>query len=113
MSTPTASLNIGITKAFPCSYLADQEEQLLMLIEPQQNAPHFYPMLLENGFRRSGEQLYRPHCAQCQACQSLRIPIKKFQKSRSQKRLLNKNKQFQIAISKTPQAKYFALYQRY
>ena len=84
-----------------------------MLIEPQENALHFYPTLLENGFRRSGEQVYRPHCAHCQACQSLRIPVKQFQKSRSQKRLLNKNKKFRIAISKNPKVQHFDLYQRY
>ena len=84
-----------------------------MLIEAQKNAQHFYPVLLENGFRRSGEQVYRPHCPHCQACQSLRIAVKQFKKSRSQKRLLNKNKKFRFIISKAPKAKYFALYQDY
>jgi arginyl-tRNA--protein-N-Asp/Glu arginylyltransferase len=84
-----------------------------MLIEPQTNARHFYPLLLENGFRRSGEQVYRPHCPDCQACQSLRIPVKLFKTSRSQKRLVNKNRQFRIALSNTPKDEYFNLYQDY
>ena len=84
-----------------------------MLIEPQKSAQHFYPLLLENGFRRSGEQVYRPHCPHCQACQSLRIAVKQFKKSRSQKRLFNKNKKFRIAVSKVPQAQYFNLFQNY
>lgn len=113
MPDPTTSLNVGITKEFPCSYLADQQEQLLMLIEPQTNARDFYPTLLANGFRRSGDQVYRPHCAQCQACQSLRIPTKDFKLSRSQKRLLNKNKQLTIKISEIIKPQYFNLYQRY
>ncbi len=113
MSTQTVSLNVGITKAFPCSYLADHEEQLIMLIEPQINAQHFYPTLLANGFRRSGDQVYRPHCAHCQACQSLRISIKQFKKSRSQRRLFNKNKKFRIEISEVAKTQYFNLYQRY
>lgn len=113
MSSPTVSLNVGLTKAFPCSYLPEQEEQLIMLIEPQNNASHFYPMLLTNGFRRSGEQVYRPQCAHCQACQSLRISPNNFKKSHSQKRLSNKNKHFHVRISELSTPQYFQLYQRY
>jgi len=107
------SIDITITKKFPCSYLADKEEQLLMLLEPQNSAQYFYPLLLANGFRRSGEQVYRPHCPHCQACQSLRIAVKEFRKSRSQKRLLNRNKKFRTAVSQHPQPTYFNLYRRY
>ncbi|WP_033297711.1 arginyltransferase [Psychromonas ossibalaenae] len=113
MTSPTASLNVGITKSFPCSYLKDQKERLIMLIDPQLNARSFYPTLLANGFRRSGDQVYRPHCEHCQACQSLRIPVTKFKKSRSQKRLLNKNKNLQVKISHSVKEEYFHLYQRY
>ena len=84
-----------------------------MLIEPQNNAQYFYPTLLENGFRRSGDQVYRPDCPDCQACQSLRISVKLFKKSRSQKRLLNKNKKFRLVVNHTPQKEYFDLYQNY
>lgn len=113
MPTQAASLNVAITKAFPCAYLTDQQEQLLALIDPQTNARYFYPTLLANGFRRSGDQVYRPHCAQCQACQSLRISAKNFKPSRSQKRLINKNKQLEIKISAKIQPQYFNLYRRY
>ena len=113
MSNQTISLNVGITKEFPCSYLDSQKERLLMLIDPQKNAKSFYPTLLENGFRRSGEEIYRPHCKDCQACQSLRIPVNRFKLSRSQKRLVNKNKNFKIVINKTPHKEYFTLYQNY
>ena len=84
-----------------------------MLIEPEKNARHYYPVLLEKGFRRSGDQVYRPHCQSCQACQSLRIPVNLFKKSRSQKRLLNKNNKFRVNINKIPQKNYFDLYQKY
>lgn len=84
-----------------------------MLVEPEKNALTFYPSLIEQGFRRSGDQVYRPHCSQCQACQSLRISIKQFRISRSQKRLLKKNKKFQIKISNTTNPQYFDLYQNY
>jgi arginyl-tRNA--protein-N-Asp/Glu arginylyltransferase len=113
LSTQTPSLNVAITKVFPCSYLPDQKEQLLMLVAPQINGQHFYPTLLANGFRRSGSQVYRPHCTHCQACQSLRIATTHFKLSRSQKRLFNKNKKLKIKISETSKPQYFDLYQRY
>ena len=113
MSTQSTSLNVGVTKPFPCSYLADHQETLIMLIEPEVNAKTYYPTLLANGFRRSGEQVYRPHCEHCQACQSLRIPVKGFVLSRSQKRLMKKNSAFIIKIARTAGVEYFELYQRY
>lgn len=113
MSTQSTSLNVGVTKPFACSYLAEQQETLIMLIEPEINAKTYYPTLLENGFRRSGDQVYRPHCETCQACQSLRINVENFKKSRSQKRLTNKNKAFTVKISKSAGEHYFDLYQRY
>ena len=109
----TISLNVGVTKSFPCSYLNDQEERLLMLVDPEINAHAYYYSLIENGFRRSGDQVYRPHCENCQACQSLRIPVNNFIPSRSQKRLLNKNKHFSVKVTQSHKPNYFDLYQKY
>lgn len=113
MSTQSTSLNVGITKPFPCSYLDDHQETLIMLVEPDNNAKTYYPTLIANGFRRSGNQVYRPHCENCQACESLRIPVKGFIKSRSQKRLMNKNRVFKVKIVHAPSDNYFELYRRY
>lgn len=109
----TISLNVGITKSFPCSYLSSQKERLLMLVDPEINAHAYYYSLIENGFRRSGDQVYRPHCEHCQACQSLRISVNAFMPSRSQKRLINKNKHFSVKITQKIKPSYFNLYQKY
>ena len=37
--------------------------------------PSFYPTALGWGFRRSGDLVYRPHCAGCRACVAVRIPV--------------------------------------
>lgn len=84
-----------------------------MLIEPEVNAQIFYPALMSIGFRRSGEQVYRPNCPQCNACQSLRIDCSSFNLSKGQKRLLNKNKHFTTALSRQVKPHYFLLYERY
>lgn len=106
----SSDLRVGLTATFPCSYLPEHEEQLIMLIEPHINAQQYYPDLMAVGFRRSGDQVYRP---QCNECQSLRINNNHFQLSKSQKRLLNKNKRFTVVSTTTPGPHYFSLYQRY
>jgi arginine-tRNA-protein transferase len=93
--------------------LDNEQETLIMLIDPEKNAKTHYPVLLANGFRRSGNQVYRPHCENCNACESLRIRVIDFFRSRSQKRLMNKNRFFEIKVAYTPSETYFALYQRY
>ncbi|NCB59730.1 MAG: arginyltransferase, partial [Gammaproteobacteria bacterium] len=56
-------LRVGITPAHTCSYLPDQDEQLIVLLDDSyRNAPGYEP-LLQAGFRRSGNDIYRPHCA--------------------------------------------------
>ena len=112
MSDPT-DLSVGVTATFACSYLDKQDEQLIMLIDPELNAQDNYLSLISIGFRRSGDQVYRPHCPDCDACQSLRLKCNSFILSKSQKRLLNKNKHFTVIKSSTQKPQYFALYERY
>ena len=112
MSDPS-NLSVSLTATFPCSYLAEKEEQLIMLIEPELNAQKNYSSLMAMGFRRSGDQVYRPHCQDCNACESLRIKSDAFILSKSQKRLLNKNKHLSIAKASVVKPNYFSLYERY
>ena len=84
------SLQFGLTPPAACSYLATEQEQLAVLLTPEPLDASLYQLLIKHNFRRSGNQLYRPHCPNCQACQSLRIPVTDFKASASQRRLLNK-----------------------
>ncbi|WP_028870207.1 arginyltransferase [Psychromonas arctica] len=108
-----SDLRVGLTAAFACSYLADKEEQLIMLVDPEVHAKQHYPALMSIGFRRSGDQVYRPHCPECNGCESLRVNSQNFKLSKSQKRLVNKNKHFTTSISTAPKASYYPLYERY
>lgn len=107
------TVKFGITQSFSCSYLPDEQEQLLVYADMDEFLSWRYAQLIQAGFRRSGEQIYRPHCASCTACQSVRIPVNQFTPSRSQKRILNANKRFHIAFSQTPHDSYYPLYERY
>lgn len=72
-----------------------------------------YEQLMAKGFRRSGNEIYRPHCPGCQACQSIRLAASCFTPSRSQKRVRSKCKSFSITHTFKPDDYAYLLYQRY
>lgn len=106
-------MKFGITHSFTCSYLPEEQEQLLVYAENSDFQAWRYAQLIQAGFRRSGEQIYRPHCPSCKACKSVRIPVDAFTPSRSQKRILKSNKPFSVKFANTPAASYYPLYERY
>jgi len=106
-------MKFGITPPSTCSYLPEQNEQLLVFVSEQQPTVNEYNLLIGAGFRRSGEQIYRPHCANCNACESIRIPVEQFIPSKSQKRVLKRNQDLSIRISHSDQANYYPLYESY
>lgn len=92
------TMQFGLTNSAPCGYLTDQQERLAVMVEDahQPTTPAHYQLLLERGFRRSHNDLYRPWCDHCQACQSLRVDVSAFKPSRSQKRVLAKNRDLEL-----------------
>lgn len=104
---------VGITKTFPCSYLPNKEERLLIAVDERLQNNHSYSLLMMEGFRRSGDQSYRPHCPNCNACQSLRVIVNKFTPSKSQKRSIKRNAHFQIMTSEHLKDDYYPLYENY
>jgi arginine-tRNA-protein transferase len=112
----TRSLRFGLTQPGPCSYLPDQQEQLLVLMPDEPISAELYQQLLTLNFRRSGEQSYTPRCPACNACQSVRINPQQWQPSRSQRRLLNKatrgNLQYRL-VTKADFERYFPLFAAY
>jgi arginine-tRNA-protein transferase len=106
-------MKFGLTQAFACSYLDNRDEQLLVYVEEHGDPQQIYSTLIDAGFRRSGAQIYRPHCPSCQECQSLRIPTRQFRPSSSQKRLIKRNKELTTALVTSPKDYYYPLYERY
>ncbi|MCF2950053.1 arginyltransferase [Paraglaciecola aquimarina] len=106
-------MKFGLTQAFPCSYLTDQQEQLLVLMPDLAPTAEHYDYLIGAGFRRSGLQIYRPHCQACKACEAIRLPVNQFALSKSQKRILNRNKDLIIKVSEQDKPEYYPLYESY
>lgn len=74
--------------ASPCAYLPDRESRLFFL-ESSLLAEE-YRTLLDRGYRRSGSHVYRPDCLGCAECQVIRLPVRRFQASKSQRRILRR-----------------------
>ncbi|TMO06188.1 arginyltransferase [Pseudoalteromonas sp. S558] len=105
---------VGLSQEFDCSYLPNRQEQLLVILDPSCYSADKFELLLGLGFRRSGNQIYRPHCPVCSECSSVRILAQEFMPSKSQKRKLNKAKtQFEIKYSSIEKKEYYPLYSKY
>lgn len=106
----------GITAEHDCSYLPEQQERLVFTLADQPLDANLYRQLMDYNFRRTGDQLYRPYCLQCKACQASRIMVDNFKISRSQSKLLKKAVQagWHWKFCKPqPLACYYPLYQHY
>lgn len=76
--------------------------------------PGRYETLLSSGFRRSGRVFYQHGCPVCQACIPLRVDVRRFTLSPSQRRVLRKNRD--VTIQRAPNAfrpEDFHLYRTY
>lgn len=112
--TLPSSIEVGISHEFPCGYLPEQKEKLLVITDARVRTAEHYNTLLTLGFRRSGEEIYRPQCSACNACQSLRLPVASFSASPSQKRVAKKaGQRITLRVTQTAAAEYYPLYARY
>ena len=80
-----------VTAPQPCPYLDDRVERKLFTGLQDANGQELNDALSKQGFRRSQNVLYRPSCADCSACISVRIKVSDFKPTKSQKRTLRRN----------------------
>ena len=113
MSRPER-IPLFLTEEHQCSYLPDEVAQTAF-VDPTLNiSGPVYSSLNQQGFRRSGSYLYRPHCTHCDACKPLRVDVALFKPSRSQKRCIKKNENMEVRIkSETDIWTYYSLYSKY
>jgi arginine-tRNA-protein transferase len=81
-----------VTAPQPCPYLEGRMERKLFTALQGENADKLNNSLSAQGFRRSQNVLYRPSCADCASCLSARIDISRFKPSKSQRRVINRNR---------------------
>ena len=102
MTTPADSalqkIQFYVTAPYPCSYLSNQLAQSLIATPQHLVDAYQYSGLIQQGFRRSGSFVYRPHCENCNACIPVRLPVADFQASRSQKRAFKNHQTLNVRL---------------
>ena len=110
-----SNIQLFKTTSTPCSYLEDRDSSNIVIDPEFQMTPEIYDFLLEKGFRRSGEMVYRPDCYSCDLCKSTRVMTNYYSPNRSQKRAWNKAKE-NLSVKQMPaefNEKHYHLYVKY
>jgi arginyl-tRNA--protein-N-Asp/Glu arginylyltransferase len=106
--------DLYLSMPHPCSYLARRMSTILF-VDPQRILNEGeYGAFVRQGFRRSGDLVYRPHCQGCSACVAVRVPVREFAPTRGQRRVWNRNPD--IVVVQKParfEPAHFDLYRRY
>jgi len=118
MTSPADSalhkIQFYVTAPYTCSYLSNQLAQSIIATPQHLVDGYQYSGLIQQGFRRSGKFVYRPHCENCNACIPVRLPVTDFQTSRSQKRAYKQHQHLEAIVSTLSfDEAYFALYKAY
>ncbi len=107
-------LTLWMTPQFECGYFAERISVNLLVDPAAPLDPVRYGTLLDLGFRRSGAQVYRPHCPGCQDCVATRIPVDRFLPSRAQRRCERRNADLDVVLQGPGfREEHFDLYLRY
>ncbi len=104
-----------ITPQHPCSYLDDQASRMVFVDPAQPMNEALLSALSRQGFRRSGDFVYRPECQRCRQCLSSRLPVADFVPNARQRRVLRANQDLRQVVrpvaAVTPD--HYPLYARY
>ena len=106
--------NFYVTSPQPCPYIAGRLERKLFTHLTHDKPPAVIDSLLRGGFRRSQNIAYIPYCEGCSECVSVRVPVASFAPSRSQRRILRRNRDLVARrVEAVPTAEQYALFRRY
>lgn len=116
-STPAREnddLRLFHTGVHPCGYWPERQARDLVLDPRDPRLSEWYALALGWGFRRSGDIVYRPHCAACRACTPVRIPVAAFAPDRSMRKCLRRNADLRMRVCPAERSdEHLALYRRY
>ncbi|MDB4040477.1 arginyltransferase [Methylophilaceae bacterium] len=76
-----------VTTKYSCVYIDGRDAQSLVATPYKNVNTKNFNSLISQGFRRSGQYVYKPSCKDCSACIPIRLLASSFTPSRSQKRV--------------------------
>lgn len=107
-------LKIYPTAMHACSYLPGQVARNAVVDPELAMTMPVYDYLIKSGFRRSGNQVYRPYCESCNGCITTRVAVNEFKPDRSQRRNAKLNQDLSVKINTGGfKSSYVAMYERY
>ncbi|HYE36246.1 arginyltransferase [Methylocaldum sp.] len=92
------SIPLYVSYEHDCDYLPGRRAQMVYVSPQEAVDGGIYSWLATRGFRRSGDMIYRPHCPNCSACVSVRIPVARFQPNRGQRRIQQRNADLKVVL---------------
>lgn len=108
------TLQAYITPEHDCPYLPNMQAKTVFLSPEIQPNPTIYSLLIDQGFRRSGDHIYRPNCDDCQACIPVRVSCNSFTPSKQQKRCFKKGQRFSCSSQPAKfSQQHYQLFERY
>jgi arginine-tRNA-protein transferase len=108
------SVHLYATEDIDCSYLPGETSSNHVIDPNFVMSIDVYTVLSEQGFRRSGNQVYRPGCKHCQECIATKIDISQFILKPRFKRILNRNKDLEFTlVNDISSDEYYQLYKNY
>jgi len=114
VSAPFRFPRFFVTSPSPCPYLPDKVERKVFTELSGPHAAELNDALGRIGFRRSQGVAYRPSCADCQACVSVRVVANQFVPSASHRKLMRRQGDIQVSACKPwSTGEQFDLLQRY
>ena len=93
----TIELLSGRTPGSECSYLPEERSRFGVKLFAE-IAAEDYAELLARGWRRQGSSFFRAECPACAKCRSLRVDVKSFRPTKSQRRCLKRNAHVSLTV---------------
>ncbi|QEN09240.1 arginyltransferase [Oceanispirochaeta crateris] len=97
----------------PCPYLADEMFQQEYFVGTELDRSEFQSYL-DQRWRRFGIVFFRPVCPSCRKCRPIRVLARSFLPTKSQKRVLNKNRDTKVIFSPLNfKEEFFRIYEKH
>ena len=114
MTAPFRFPRFFVTSPAPCPYLPGRDERKVFTELNGEHAGELNEALSRIGFRRSQGVAYRPSCAGCSACISVRVVTDGFRPNATQRKLLRRHGDLEVtACQPWATAEQFDLLRRY